>query len=156
MTGYVAGLRRLVGSRPLILAGACTVVVDPEGRILLQRRSDDGTWGLPGGAVEIGETLEEAARREVGEEVGLTVGALALLHVFSGPEAYHRYPNGDEVYNVLAAFVTCDYTGVPRADGQEATAARFFDPADIPAELSLDRIVLRRFLDGMPGGAGSR
>lgn len=61
------------------------------GEILFQRRSDSFDWGLPGGAMEPGETPEETARRELKEETGLDAGALQLLGVFSGPRYYYRY-----------------------------------------------------------------
>lgn len=71
MSGYIMDLREVVGARPLILAGAGVIIVDNEGRILLQHRSDNGDWGIPGGSMELGESFEEAARREVLEETGL-------------------------------------------------------------------------------------
>ncbi|GLX68191.1 hypothetical protein MU1_25360 [Paenibacillus glycanilyticus] len=58
--GYIMDLRAIVGSRPLIMTGACVLLCRNE-RLLLQRRSDNGLWGLPGGSMEPGETLEEVA-----------------------------------------------------------------------------------------------
>jgi 8-oxo-dGTP pyrophosphatase MutT (NUDIX family) len=72
---YVQELRALIGHRLLILAGATVIVRDAAGRVLMQRRSDNGQWGLPGGALEPGESLEETGRREVWEETGVRVGA---------------------------------------------------------------------------------
>ena len=68
---YVAELREAVGDRPILLPSTALIALDPEGRILLQRRTDDGTWGLPGGLMEIGEAPEEAVVRETREEMGL-------------------------------------------------------------------------------------
>jgi ADP-ribose pyrophosphatase YjhB (NUDIX family) len=62
------------------------VVLDGEGRILLQRRSDNGLWGLPGGSVEIGEAVRDAIKREVREETGLTVEVVRLIGVYSNPK----------------------------------------------------------------------
>lgn len=98
--GYIAELRKLVGSRPLIMAGAGVLVLDGAGRLLLQKRVDNGLWSFVGGSMEPGETFEQTARRELWEEAGLEAGALRLLEVVSGPEFFYRYPNGDEVYNV--------------------------------------------------------
>lgn len=78
--------------------GASVIVINPAGEILMQQRQDDGTWSYPGGRVEIDETVEDAARREVLEESGLIVGKLELLGVFSGKELNHVYPNGNEVW----------------------------------------------------------
>lgn len=91
---YVADLRALVGSRPLILAGAAVLIVDAGGRLLLLHRSDSDTWGLPGGYLEAGESLEECARCEAYEETGLSVGQMRLLGVFSGRKLFYQYPHG--------------------------------------------------------------
>ncbi|UWX65423.1 NUDIX domain-containing protein [Deinococcus rubellus] len=96
---YLSELRAVVGPRPLFSVGASSVVQDETGRVLLQRRGDDGLWGLPGGGLEPGETFEEAARRELNEETGLDT-PLAFWQALSGAHLYHRYPNGDQVYFV--------------------------------------------------------
>jgi len=63
--GYITELRKLVGTRPLVMAGACVIVVNDKQEILLQLRQDNGCWGLAGGALEIGETLAETAKRDL-------------------------------------------------------------------------------------------
>jgi ADP-ribose pyrophosphatase YjhB (NUDIX family) len=146
MKSYVKDLRKLVGSRPLILPGACTIILDEEGRLLLQRRTDDSAWGLPGGMMEMGESLEETARREVKEEVGLDVTALTLFHVFSGLEVYHQYPNGDKVWNVVTAFIANEWHGTLKSDGVESSEAAFFRLDEIPEQLSLDGVVIRAYI----------
>ena len=70
--GYIQQLRELVGSRPIIMVGTGVLLLK-EKEVLLQRRRDNGLWGIPGGSLEPGESLEEAARREVWEEVGLSI-----------------------------------------------------------------------------------
>lgn len=69
----------LVGHRPLLLVGAGVLIVDEQNRLLLQRRTDDGLWGIVGGGVEPGEAVEDAARREAREETGLLVGKIELF-----------------------------------------------------------------------------
>ncbi|MHB1957298.1 MAG: NUDIX domain-containing protein, partial [Sulfobacillus sp.] len=80
--------------QPFILATASVIVIDADGRILLQHRSDNGFWGLPGGAMELGESFEETARREVLEETGLVVGELELFYLHSGKHTFWEYPDG--------------------------------------------------------------
>jgi len=135
LSGYVASLRSAVGHAPLILAGACVAVMDRDLRILLQLRRDNAAWGLPGGLLEPGESLEEAARREVLEETGLVVAALRLYGVYSGRDLFYQYPNGDQVHNVTAAYIAEDYSGRLHAD-EEGRALRFFPFDALPQQIS--------------------
>ncbi|MFC5185699.1 NUDIX hydrolase [Actinomadura harenae] len=133
MTDYVSELRRYVGTRPLLLPGTSVVLVDEAWRLLLLDRADGAGWCLPGGLMEPGESFEETGRREVREEIGVELGELALLDVFSGPECYHRFPHGDEIYNVTAAYLARVRSDVPLViDPAESRGARFFDIDDVP------------------------
>lgn len=146
--GYVAEMRALVGSRPLLLAAAGVLLLDADGRLLLERRADNGLWGIPGGAVELGERVEDAARREAYEETGLNVGALELFGVFSGPEMSYVYPNGDETSIVSVVFLSRDVTGVIRPNLPESLEARWFAPDTLPPMEQVsapNRPILRRF-----------
>jgi len=98
--------------------------------------------------MEPGETLEEVAARELSEETGLIANSLEMFHIFSGKDMYYKYPHGDEVYNVVAAYVCTDYDGVPTKDGDEAQELRFFSYSDIPTELSPpDKLIIHKFLE---------
>jgi mutator protein MutT len=129
--GYIEELRQLIGSRPLIMVGAGVIILDEHNRILLTQRSDNNAWSIPGGAMEPGETLEDVARRETQEEVGLIVGEMEFYGVFSGPELYYQYPNGDQVYNVTVVYVTRQVTGKLKID-EESQQARYFPLHDLP------------------------
>ncbi|WP_218096130.1 NUDIX hydrolase [Paenibacillus solanacearum] len=129
------------------MTGAC-VLLSSNQRLLLQRRTDNDLWGLPGGSMELGETLEEVAARELFEETGLKSRSLELFHIFSGKDLYYQYPNGDEVYNVVIAYLCTDYDGVPKEDGDEVQELRFFSYREIPIELSPpDKPVINKFLE---------
>ncbi len=82
MSEYILDLRKTVGHRPLLQVGASVIVVDSEGRILLQKRRDNGRWGYAGGSVELDEEVEKAAMRELFEETGLFANELELFGVF--------------------------------------------------------------------------
>ncbi|WP_445668809.1 NUDIX domain-containing protein [Lysinibacillus sp. FSL W8-0953] len=71
MSDYVIKLRQLVGTMPVILVGSTVIVLNQTRKVLLQFRADIEMWGLPGGAMEPGETLEETAKRKLYEETGL-------------------------------------------------------------------------------------
>jgi len=107
-----------------------------DGELLLQRRRDNGCWGYAGGSVEPSERAEDTARRELFEETGLLADALELITAFSGPDAYYRYPNGDEVYNIDVVFCCTRYHGELKADSREVTELCFFPPDRLPEPLS--------------------
>jgi 8-oxo-dGTP pyrophosphatase MutT (NUDIX family) len=132
---YIQSLRQHIGHAPILVVGAAVLIVDDEYRLFLMKRSDSGCWGPPGGVVEPGEVVEEAAKRETYEETGLRVHGMVFFGVFSGPELYYKYPNGDEVYNVTIVYLSRDITGDIRLNG-EHTEWRWFAPADIPDDLS--------------------
>ena len=134
--GYIEDLRKVVGNQPLILVGVAVAVINENGEFLLQKRSD-GLWGVPGGFIELGESTEEAGRREVLEETGIEVGKLDLVGVFSGKQHFVKLPNGDEFYPVTIAYISKEIKGgVLEADGQETTDAKFFKVSEIPKGLN--------------------
>ena len=132
---YLLELRKLVGHRPLLMVGAAVLIVDGQDRLLLMKRSDSGCWGPPGGSVEPGEAVEAAGRREVCEETGLEVAGMMLFGVFSGPELFYVYPNGDQVYNVTIVYLARGWQGEVRLNG-EHTEWGWFAAADIPEAIS--------------------
>ena len=107
---------RALGVRPSVSA----VIFDRRRRLLLQQRSDGGQWGLPGGSLEIGESVTEGVIREVREETGLTVRVRRLVGVYSEPALQVvRYPDGNVWHYVNVCFecavregelTTCDET----------------------------------------------
>jgi 8-oxo-dGTP pyrophosphatase MutT (NUDIX family) len=129
---YILQLRQYIGHRPILMVGAAILVVDEQDRLLLMKRSDSGRWGPPGGSTEPGERVEEAAKRETLEETGLEIGEMTLFGVFSGPELYYKYPNGDEVYNVTIVYLSRDWRGEVQIN-HEHTEYRWFAVDDIPA-----------------------
>lgn len=139
-------LRKIIGSRPIIMTGASVLVIKDQS-LLLQLRADNGLWALPGGSMELGETFEHVAERELLEETGLVAEDLELFDLFSGEEFYYQYPNGDEVYNVTAAYVCSNFTGALNDNSPEVKQLQFFHYDNIPKELSPpDKIVIHTYL----------
>lgn len=134
--GYIMDLRKIVGHRTLLQVGASVIVEDAQGRVLLQKRTDNHCWGYPGGSTELDERVEDAAARELLEETGLTANGLTLFGVFSGPELHYVYPNGDEVSNVDVVFLCRDYSGELKCQADESEALCFFAPGQLPEKLS--------------------
>lgn len=135
MLDYIAALRTLVGTRPLILPGTSVLLFDSQERLLLLSRSDTGGWGLPGGFMEPGESFEAAGFREVKEETGLEIDSLTLFGVFSGPEYFYIYPNGDEVFNVTAAFTSNVVGSTVNVDNVEINGFEFFELDKLPSDI---------------------
>ena len=153
MSDYILDLRKIVGHRPLLQVGASVLIEDREGRLLLQRRADCHQWGYHGGSVELDENVEDAARRELREETGLTAGKLTLFGVYSGPEMHFVYPNGDEVSDIDLVFLCTDYTGTLCPQPGEVEELRFFAWDELPEDIvSLNRPALRAWLEQKRSG----
>jgi len=135
MNEYIKTMRKLVGHERLLLVGA-SVLVHHNGKILLQLRKDNGCWGWAGGAVELGENVEDTAKRELFEETGLTANSLKLLGVFSGEELFYTYPNGDKVAIVDIVYLCEDFSGELLTRTDETSDLRWFDIDDLPENIS--------------------
>jgi 8-oxo-dGTP pyrophosphatase MutT (NUDIX family) len=121
-------------------------LIERDGALLLERRSDCGRWGLIGGGMDVEESLEDALRREVREETGLVVASHELYGVLSDPSRIVRYPDGN-VVRLLAFVYRTKVEGFEtfrRSD--ESEELRFFGPEELP---ELDMIkTARPILEG--------
>ncbi|MBW4647788.1 MAG: NUDIX hydrolase [Kastovskya adunca ATA6-11-RM4] len=150
--GYIQELRALVGHRPLIIPGAAVLIAGQQNGLLLQQRKDNQQWGLIGGSMEVGESLEETARREALEETGLELDELEWFGLFSGQELIYKCPNGDIVVNVVAVYIARQFRGRLKADEEEANEIRFFELRELPKNLSPpDRPVIEQYLRSFNG-----
>lgn len=142
---YIHRLREKLGHEKILLncAGA---VIERDGMILLQRRSDNGLWGLVGGLLELNETYTEAALREVREETGLTVRLTSLLGIFHNHSM--EWANGDRAHTLGAYFTAEILSGEMRAD-EESLELRWFAPDKLPPLFAEDhRATLKAYSAG--------
>jgi len=147
MTEYISSMRKYIGHERLLIVGA-SVFVHKNGKLLLQKRKDNGCWADHGGCCELGETVEETAKRELYEETGLTAHSLELLGIFSGKELFYTYPNGDKVSNVNIAYLCDDFSGDIKFQTNETTDLRWFDLDELPESISPPvKPVLEKCLD---------
>ncbi len=145
--GYIYDLREKVGTRPIILTGVALIVLNETGELLLQRRTDTGDWGTLGGALELGESFEEAALRELYEEAGLEtkIENLRYVTVLSGPDMYFKYPNGDEVFNALVVYEITKTEGIPHVNDDEGFEVKYFPLNEIIDDLNpMAKIILSK------------
>ena len=133
---YILQLRQYIGHRPILLVGAGILVLDHQNRLLMIKRTDNKSWGIPGGSIELGEVIEDAAKRETLEETNLEIGEMSLFGVFSGSELYYKYPNGDEVYNVSIIYLSRDWHGEIKLN-EEHSEWNWFAANNIPEDVSL-------------------
>ena len=127
---YIQNIRKKVGKDKIILNFTCGIL-SQSGKILLQKRADKGTWGLPGGALELGESALEALVREFYEETGVEVRVEKLLNVYT--KYSDSYPNGDEAQVLTILYLVSSETSISINffTSDETLELGFFDHSDI-------------------------
>lgn len=116
---------------------ACGVIIEnSKGEILLQQRKDNGRWGIPGGAMEMGEKYIDVAKREVFEEVGIEIENLCLFGIYSGEDRIIVYPNNDICCVTSIVFKTTEYKGEMLQETDETLRHIFFSRDTLPNEIN--------------------
>ncbi len=120
-----------------VRAGTAVIVVDNQGRLLLEKRTDSGLWGLPGGRIEPGESLIEAAVREVREETGLQVEISGLVGVYSRCEEGRvvTYPDNGDVVQIIDVVLEGRNPHGTLTHSHESEQLEYFSPDDLPWDL---------------------
>ncbi len=135
-----------------IVPAASAVVVDQDGRVLLHRRTDNELWSIPGGGMEVGETIAETVVREVEEETGLKVEPERLVGIYTNRRHVVAYDDG-EVRQQFSICFACHVVGgqlVERAD--ESLEVGFYSPEQIegmPMHPSI-RLRIAHYLEKRP------
>lgn len=132
MSSHLMELRGLIGNRLLLLPSVAAVVHDQAGKLLLQEKSSGEGWSLPAGAIEPGETPQEAVIREVMEETDLMVEPTIILGVFGGRHFRYTYPNGHQVEYVVTLFGCQVVEDLGAWTDGETRSLRYFGPAEMP------------------------
>ncbi|MER5473723.1 NUDIX domain-containing protein [Streptomyces sp. NPDC002685] len=134
-----------------LVPAASVVVVDDDGRVLLQRRTDNEKWALPGGKMEIGESLPGCAVRETREETGLDVEIVGLVGTYTNPGHVFAYDDG-EVRQEFSICFLARPTGGELAVSDESTDVRWFTP-DETDDLPMVASIRKRLNDWRTGAA---
>lgn len=126
------------------------VVVNDAGEILLIQRSDNGNWAVPGGAIDLGESLTDAAIRETREETGIDCRITGIVGIYTDPRHVILYTSNSEVRQEFSVVLTAAPAGGALAPSSESSQVRWVPRGDLggyPMDRSM-RMRLRHYLDG--------
>ena len=148
MSDYLKELRDKTGHMPLLLAHSVVVLFNEQGQVLLEKRSDDGFYDFPGGGIDLKESAEEAARRELLEETGLIADDLELFKVYSGEVTHYVYFNGDEIYGIDLVYLCYKYHGEMKPQKEEVSELEFCDLNNMPDKMSIrNKAIIKDLLE---------
>lgn len=132
-----------------LVPAASAVVADEAGRVLLQRRTDNGLWSIPGGRMEIGETISETAVRETREETGLEVRPVRVVGIYSNPDHVVEYEDG-EIRQQFSVCFACELVGGSIEISDESSEVGFFTSDEIK-EMSMTDSIRQRIMECVRG-----
>lgn len=133
--GYCEDMREMIGNSPLIIVRPSVVILNNKGEVLLNRFSG-ADWVIPGGILQLNESVEECITRNVKVHLGVTLHSLRLFGVYSGNELLNRVEeSGNEYHTVAIGYLCTEYDGElsPNNLGIEA---RFFKLNQLPEEIN--------------------
>lgn len=137
MSDYIKELRDKVGHMPLVLPHAVVILFNENHEVLLEERSDDGYFDFPGGGIDLKESGEEAAKRELKEETGLIANKLVLFNVYTGEITKYVYFNGDVIYGVDLVYLCDKYHGELKPQLEEVKRLKFYKLDNLPNKMSI-------------------
>jgi 8-oxo-dGTP pyrophosphatase MutT (NUDIX family) len=133
-----------------VVPAAVALVSNDTGEILMIRRTDNGNWALPGGAIEMSESVADAAIRETFEETGIQVEVTGLLGVYSDPRHLIHFTSNDEVRREFSIVLTARPVGGAPATSEESSEVRWVSPRDL-GDYTMDRAMRKRIDDYLRG-----
>ncbi len=147
--GYISEMRKYVGHAPIMCVAAMGILYKEKKGLLLEKRTDTGEWCVPGGAIELGESLEEALKREIKEETNLDINNPKLFDIKAN--VHMVYPNKDEVYYTDVVYVINEFFGELKPDA-ESKELVFFDIDNLPDNIMTTQIgYIRKFVSEVKG-----
>lgn len=129
------------------------VVTNDDGEILLIRRSDNDNWALPGGAIDLGESVVQAGVRETREETGIDCEITGLVGIYTDPRHVILYTSNGETRQEFSIVMTARVIGGQPTPSSESLEVRWISPAEVSA-CQMDRSMRLRighFLEGREG-----
>ena len=150
---YLKELRKRTNHMPLVLPHSVVVLFNEEGKVLLEERADDGYFDFPGGGIDLKESAEDAARRELKEETNLIADELELFKVYSGEITHYVYFNGDEIYGVDLIYLCYKYHGEMIPQAEEVKTLSFHDLNNMPEKMSIrNKAIIKDLLERLQNG----
>ncbi|BFH63057.1 NUDIX domain-containing protein [Paenibacillus azoreducens] len=143
---YIEELRNRSGNLPLIIVRPTLILLNDEGSILMVKHHDN-TWGLPGGMLEPGESVEDALKRELREELDIKINVNDLNHfqVFSDSRFYISQLGADTHY-IAITYYTKQFKGKIKPDQVEVTDFGFFKPDEMPDQtMNMIKVIVKQF-----------
>ena len=137
MSDYLKDLRDKTNHMPLLLPHSVVILFNERGEVLLEERSDDGYFDFPGGGIDLKETAEDAAKRELLEETGLEALELEFFKLYSGEITHYVYFNGDEIYGIDVVYCCHKYKGELKPQESEVKSLKFYSLDNMPEKMSI-------------------
>ena len=149
MEDYLKIIREKIGHKPIIVPHSVVILINPQNQVLLEERLDDSYFDFPGGGIDLGESSEEAAKRELFEETGLFAEELELFKVYSGEITHYIYANGDEIYGVDLVYICRLYNGELTPQPEEVKSLAFYDFDALPEKMWIrNKQIIEDFKNG--------
>ena len=143
--GYISDMRKFVGHAPIMAVAAMGILYNEEKGLLLEKRTDTGEWCTPGGAIELGESLEDALKREIKEETNLDIAKPKLFDIKAN--VHMVYPNKDEVYYTDIVYEINEFFGDLKPD-RESKELVFFSLDNLPENIMPTQIgYIKKFVE---------
>ncbi len=139
---YIPYMRKMIGHKRMLTVGLCCLILNEKNQLLLEKRTDNGLYCIPGGSLDFDETVIEGVKREVREETGILLKEVSLFMIQSGNKMQLSYPNGDVTdYMDLCFIARVDSQDIDlnKEHDDESSLIAFYDLDKLPKEEELLR-----------------